>query len=228
MSRLLSKKDEDDLTKRFGARGLRVKDTVYCNSAAKFWTSLIDEIMEDYPGCDSLTLSAPGSDPITKDLLYPQNAFERDSEELANVDLADFFQQVAAELEMYGPPSSVVISLFSGTNRLLLQELPTESVDADIFMYLFGWLLEWSEVPEAMWNNEFLSGRIVGGDDERMLRYEAAIAFRNEHLSEGLYRRTVSLQFKRRQDNTPAGPQNRGTTGQLRKQPPMNADEHRC
>ncbi|TFH14250.1 MAG: hypothetical protein E4H02_10255 [Lentisphaerales bacterium] len=199
MSRLLSNKDEDDLTKRFGASSLRVRDTLHCNSAAKFWTALIDEIMEDYPGCDSLTLSAPGSDPITKELLYPQKAFERDSEELADVDLAEFFKQVTAELELYGPPSSVVISLFSGLEQIILQELPPESVDADIFMYLFGWLLEWSEIPEPMWNNEFLSGRIVGGDDARMLHYEAAIAFRNEHLSEGLYRRTVSLQFKRKQ-----------------------------
>ena len=58
MSRMLRDETDDEPVAEFGARELHIDGEPYDNSASKFWSSLIDEIMLDFPDCDAFTLAA--------------------------------------------------------------------------------------------------------------------------------------------------------------------------
>ena len=142
-------------------------------------------------------LSAPGSVPLSREILYPQESLERDFEKLMDCSLEEVIRQTEAEIEMFGLPSAVRIMLLHGDQELTAMELPLECVDATVFPYLVAWLLEWCAFPEFQWGNEVLKGSIVAEDCERGFRYGFCMAFHNRHLSEGLYERTVALGFSR-------------------------------
>lgn len=200
MGRLLS--DDPDPTRRprAGAMQLAILGTVYGNSAAKFWSGLVDELAEDFPQCDSVVLSAPATEKLGRKLMFPQDSLAEDFESLMQLSLEDVIREVTTELELLGPPSGVTISLLADDKMFRSEELPLESVDANIFGYLLAWLLEWAQVPEANWNDGTVDGNVVAGDSERRLRYGLDVRLKNEHVSEGLMQRTLSLRFSRRPD----------------------------
>jgi hypothetical protein len=198
MSKLLGEGNGEEESEVFGVGSLCIRGEVYTNTAAKFWSSLIDEIIHDFPACDLLTVAAAGSAPLSRALLHPEHSLERDWHDLANCRLEDIIREAVVELEMFGPATGVTLALFSGDKELTRQQLPNVCVDATSFAYLLAWLLEWAGISEDRWNNDSARGRIVADDWERDLRYRTDIEFCNEHLSEGLYLRTARLKVDRR------------------------------
>ena len=165
----------------------------YTNSAAKFWPSLIDEVREDFPDCSEIDLTAPASRLLEHKDLFPELEMEEDLQSLLETDLETAIRDTIAELEMLGPPVAVRVRLLDGENELLSDNLPLDSVDSEIFGYLAAWLLNWSHIPESVWNNEFVSGRFEAEDKRRGLSYDAPFEITSRHISEGLFQRTVSI-----------------------------------
>ena len=195
---MLRNESSDDPIIQFGARMLHVDGELYENTASKFWSSLIDEASTDYPGSDTVSLVSTASVPLGVDLLYPVNALQRELDNGIEIDLEEAIRQAVEEIDMFGPPAAVKTTIFSGKAMVVSRELPLECVDAHVFSYLIVWLLQWCSIPEPRWNEELLSGKISAKDRERKISYLMKIAFRNKHLSEGLYDRAVVVQFTRK------------------------------
>ncbi len=191
MANLLTTDGDPD--RRLGSKSLSIREMLYANSAAKFWSSLLDEVIEDVPNCDRLSLSASCPGVLSKPLLFPEQSLQRDFDRLMQRDLAQVIQETLNELELFGGPSGVMISLFEGDKEIRSQRLPSECVDSDVFVYLMAWMLEWAAIPVEEWNATLVSGKMAAADGARGLAYKADLEFRNEHLSEGLYRREVML-----------------------------------
>jgi hypothetical protein len=138
MAKLLGEDNGEETSEVFGVKSLCIRGEVYANTAAKFWSGLVDEVIHDFPDCDSLTLAAAGASPLSRTLLYPEDSVERDWNNLAQCSLEDIIREAVAELEMFGPTTGVTLALFSGDNELLRQQLPTECVDSASFVYLFA------------------------------------------------------------------------------------------
>ena len=176
-----------------GAVALFVNGERYANAAAKFWSSLIDEVSEDFPQCTSIEISAPSAGALEYDLLYPHRALEKDLDSLVFTNLEDMMRETMAEIELLGPPSSVQIRLFNGQNEIYAGELPLDCVDAEIFPYLIVWPLVWADIPDNAWNNESLSGQIEAEDKRRHIIYTMSFVLTTKHLSEGLFRRSITV-----------------------------------
>lgn len=197
MSRMLRDETQDDPIVIFGARSLAVGGEAYANTASKFWSGLVDEVVEDYPGCDAMTLATTGSGMLTGDLMFPVNELQRELDKAEFVDLEEAIRQAVEELDMFGRPSAVNVTLYSGKGTVRTRELTRDYIDSQVFNYLLAWLFQWSGVPEPAWNNEFLSGKFEAADLARNLRYKMQMTFLNRHLSEGLFNRSVTLFFAR-------------------------------
>ncbi len=197
MSRMLKKEEEGSPVTRFGAVSLVINNEAHSNTAAKFWSSLIDEVTEDYSDCDTLALSASCSQTLSREMLSPQDALQRDFMDLLDLDLEQVIRETVEELELYGMPSGVGVSLMAGNRELASMMLPDDCVDSGVFAYLVAWLMEWARIPEAEWNNESLSARLLAEDTGRKVLYSMDIRFLKRHLSEGLYRLSVSMRFVR-------------------------------
>lgn len=193
MARLINRKKDTAPPARPGPKSLFVNGVRYANTAAKFWPSLIDEVREDFPDCSGIELAASTSAELGREHLFPEIAFEKDIFHLLTADMEQVMRNTLAELEILGPPTSVQIKLLSGEDELLSGELPLECIDAEIFPFLIVWLLEWAGIPEFQWNNEFLDGDITAQDRKRHRVYRISFTLNNKHLSEGLYRRSISL-----------------------------------
>jgi len=198
MSRMLRDESIDDPVIQFGARVLYIGHEAFENTASKFWSSLIDEASMDYPGCNAISLASTGSIPLNDDLLYPVNALQRDLDSEADIDLAEAIRQAVEEINLFGPPTAVRATILSGGEKLVSRNLPLECVNDHVFSYLIVWLLQWCGIQESRWNEELLSGKINAKDRERKIDYVMKMAYRNKHLSEGLYERAVILQFSRK------------------------------
>lgn len=183
----------DPIDERPRARALTVLGVRYANAAAKFWPSLIDEIREDWPDCSLVELTAPSARALSRDQLHPEMALQRGFEELQDANLAEVMRECLAEMEMLGPPSPVQARLFKGRDPILVRDLPLDSVDSETFAYLVAWHLEWARVPVARWNSQAVSGTICGEDRERGWIYRMTFSLVNRHLSEGLFRRSLSV-----------------------------------
>lgn len=197
MARLLTDCSVDELDPPYGAQELCVGGQVYSNSAAKFWSSLVDEVAAEFPGCDSVVLSTSVSTPLGPALLFPEESLQRDFDSLSHMDLEEVIRQTTAELELIGQPARVVVSLMSGDTQTHQQLIKREFVDADVYVYLLSWLLKWADMPEESWNDESLAAHLTAQDLGRDLGYRLDIALSNTHLSEGLYERKVAVRYQR-------------------------------
>jgi hypothetical protein len=164
----------------------------YDNTAAKFWTGLIDEVRDAHAPCSVIELTAPTCERLERKHLFPVVTLEHDLERWSDRSARPTLQAILAELEMLGPPAPVCLRLLAG-EQVLLSEVLRQGVDAEIFSNLVAWPLEWAEIPEFLWNNEFIQGRVVAEDRQTNTPYGFTFSLTNRHLSEGLYQRTVSL-----------------------------------
>jgi hypothetical protein len=175
-----------------GSIALFINQIRYTNAAAKFWSSLIDEVLDDFPQCSMIELSAFSTARLEKDLLYPQRALEKDLNHLVFADMETMMKETIAEMEILGPPSAVHIRLGKGSEELYDSDLSLDCVDADIYPYLVVWPLAWAGIPDSAWNDERIEGEFTAVDRTRHLTYVVPFAVALSHVSEGLYRRVFT------------------------------------
>ena len=204
--KMLKNSDQHSRTSHFGASAISVHGRRFNNSAAKFWTALLDELCAEYAGCRSVTLEALHEGRLEPEMLFPEIELER---ELSRSDLSlegagAAWQKALAELELYGPPGSVAMSMTlpsGGRERLVL---PMDCVDAEIFLYLLAWLLEWGELPLSSWNEQSIRGAFAATDPARRLKYLFDFAIEHKPVREGLFSWRLDLKFQRGDSRRPA------------------------
>lgn len=193
MSDLLQRKGNDEPPGPPGTSALVVGGVRFAGTAAKFWPGLADEIEEAFPEADEVELSALCAGDLSPDQLNPTKAFERDLSRLLSANLENLWDEAVAELELLGPPAAVRLRVLTGQEERFATNLPLDCLDADLFPFLLVWLMQWGDVPLPLWNQEFVTAEFTGTDMERNREYKFFFCLHNEHLSEGLYRRTVCL-----------------------------------
>ncbi|MBN1674106.1 MAG: hypothetical protein JXR37_23865 [Kiritimatiellae bacterium] len=198
MSRMLTPEPEDDPKADFGAKLLVVEGRPVRNSAAKFWSHLIDELAEDWPDCDRVVLCAPLTGLLDPEMLCPANSLQDSLDRMAHEEPHAAIQEALAELVLLGPPGAVRITMLSRETELESREFPSECLDAEIFPLVAVWLLEWAAIPAPRWNTDFLEGTACALDPLRGFTYRFDFLFRRIHVSEGLYNLQITLDFARR------------------------------
>ena len=196
MARLIHPAKPDPPTGLGGKKWL-VRTIPYNNAAAKFWSGLLDEVAADFPPQATVTLGAPTGGWLTPEQLTPERVVQQDLDNLANEDLRQAYTDAISTLDIIGPPpqTTLCIKLPDAAQPLLTQSL--EVLDAEILPFLLVWLLEWSNVPEVLWNEPSVHGRFLADDPVRHLRYRVAFRLANQHLREGLFQREVTVSFDR-------------------------------
>lgn len=199
---MLENDSEKTPKERPGAKALLVQGALFTNTAAKFWSSLIDEVHFDYPDCDAIVLDTLTDALLSKELLFPEAALQRDLDKYAYPPwrIRQALREAIEEFELIGPPDVVRIRLFSGEVETKKCELPVDCVDADIFPCLLVWLLEWSGIPEWLWNDPTVQGDFLAKDHARSVHYHLRVELSNAHVSEGLFQRILKIHFTRRKD----------------------------
>lgn len=178
--------------------GIVVRGERYVNSAAKFWPALADELIADYPACDAIDLEVLTDSVLERDLLFPASALQRELDRRqGRKDFREAMREALAQFEITGPPGAVHARLLAGPRVIAGRDLPRDCVDADVFPCLLVWLLEWAEIPQSLWNDPEVSGVFCARDRERRIHYRLQFGLRNEHVSEGLFRRALTLRFAR-------------------------------
>jgi len=171
------------------ARALTVGGVRWTHAAARFWASLLSEVAADYPDCNALVFETLAGTVLTRDLLFPEMALQRELDRLQpTVRVEQALQEALAEFEIFGPPGAVRFSLLAGNREIKRCELPLDCVDADIFAYLLAWLMEWAELPESQWNSDRVEGAFPVRDPDDAWSSRLQFEFTRRHISEGLYR----------------------------------------
>ena len=183
---------------RRGAESLCVHGALFSNSAAKFWSSLLDELCLDFEDCDAIILDTLTDARLARNLLFPQAALQSalDSQPPLS-DIRRAMREAAAEFGLTGPPDAVRARMLCRGEERESCSLPLDCVDADVFPLLLVWLLEWSEIPECEWNNKRLQGRFDASDRRRDLIYHFQFSLINRHVSEGLFRMILTIHYGR-------------------------------
>ncbi len=167
--------------------------TRYTHSAAQFWPRLLDEV---WAFCDvdpRIALEAVTAERLSPARLDPLAELNRDIEALARSDLAQVMRETAAQLECLGPPGLIRVRVFAGPELRLEGELPGDAVDTESFIYLAGWVLEWSRIPHAQWEGPRCDGLFVARDPRRRRDYHVRHTLTTTPLPEGLLRHTLSI-----------------------------------
>lgn len=199
MSRILENDTESGPPVHFGARALFVRGLRFANSAAKFWSSLIDELQADYPECDTLLLETLADSTLSRAMLHPEDELQRELNRGGNTprNFDQALREALAEFDLYGPSAAVRIRLFAKGAERKKCVLPLDCVDADIFPLLLVWLLEWAETPEGLWNADQVHGNFTASDRKRAWRYRFNFDFTRHHISEGLFQWSLAVQYGR-------------------------------
>ncbi len=193
MSGLLNNEPAASPVRRHGADVWHVHGKPFTHSAAKFWSSLFDEIAEDFPTCDQIVMESCDGERYRAKHLYPELDLAGAAASVAGQSFADCLRSIAIEMEVCGYPTPVRINLYSGDDELLSRNLPLDCVDADLFPHLVVWLLEWSGAPEPAWNNDALFGSISARDRRRQKAYAFEFELQSAHLHEGLIARSLTI-----------------------------------
>lgn len=208
MSRLLSNNADHGAECDFGAEALHIRGEIFRNSAAKFWSSLADEISADYPACTRLAMSGLTDARLSRETLFPGAALQADDDLFSgNIPPGEALRRAMAELELFGLPGAVRIRLFDSDREILSLDLPCDCVDADILPYLLAWLLEWSGAPDADWDAPRAAGAFAAWDSKRRVRYGFDFQMTSKHVCEGLFERAVDMRFKVERGDTRIGKQ---------------------
>ena len=169
------------------------------NSAAKFWSALIDELLENYPECRRIALEALNEGRLDPDLLSPETELERElnRNDLSMNGAGEAWRQALADFEIYGPPGSVGLRIYSRAGKQTRLSLPMDCVDAEIFLYLLAWLMEWADLPPNTWNDLEVKCSFAALDPVRKYNYLFDFTVGHKFLSEGLFSWRLDLGFER-------------------------------
>jgi len=170
------------------ARALLIGGVRFTHAAARFWASLLSEVAADYPDCNALIFETLAGTVLTRDLLFPEMALQRELDRLQpTVPIEQALKEALAEFEIFGPPGAVQLSLLDDDREMRRCQLPLDCVDADIFAYLLTWLMEWAELPESQWNSDRVEGAFPVRDPDSTVSGCVQFEFTRKHISEGLY-----------------------------------------
>lgn len=196
---MLKNSDKKHVVAHFGANLLSIHGRRFNNSAAKFWSALIDELMTEYADCRHVVLEAVNEGRLDPELLFPEIELQRDLNFLSsNADnINEIWRKALADFELYGPPGSVGMRIYSRSDEQALVILPMDCVDAEIFLYLLVWLLEWSDLPLSSWNEPKIKGAFSAADPARKFKYLFDFVIKHEPLREGLFSWRLDLRFER-------------------------------
>ncbi len=199
MTRLLSSTASGESLAPVGASSWNVAGVNYDNSAVKFWSVLLDEVVEDFHGADGFTVEGACDDLLVPDMLDTARLF---SEELASLEdddeMDDTMQELTQELELIGPPPIVRASVTSGLRTVCSRELPEEVIDAELLPVFLVWPLEWAGLSEYGWNRHQVNGQFTASDSARGLTYTVRFSLDNHHVREGLFHRKLAVWFERK------------------------------
>ena len=172
---------------------LTIDGVAYRHSAAKFWPRLMDEALALHPDCTRIELAALTTERLDPLRLDPQAELERDARDLADAQLQDIINDTVAQLTLYGPPSLVRVRLLAEGLERYTAELPADCADAEVFLYLAGWMLEWGHVPHALWKQDRLASQFTAQDRRRSRAYHVRFSTQRDHVREGLYRILMTI-----------------------------------
>ena len=192
-SRLLEIAGADLLEPPRPCEAFVVGNRSYLHSAARFWPRLVDESIQVCPFLSHIQLVTLTAERINPLRLDPTQELADDIESLLGTDLEAVIQSTIAELEIMGPPTPVRVTLEEGPNEVYAGHLALDCVDAETMIYLTAWLLEWAKIPHEIWHRDDIDGQFVGRVRPGETAYLLSFEFRNRHLSEGLYRHTLSV-----------------------------------
>jgi len=196
---MLKDSDKKHAVTHFGAKMLVVRGRRFKNSAAKFWSALVDELWEEYADCRRVTLEAMNEGHLDPELLFPEAGLERELNLLSeNADhINEIWRKALADFELYGPPGSVGMRIFSEAGQQKLLALPMDCVDAEIFLYLLAWFLEWGDLPLSAWHEPKIKGAFSAADPFRKFKYLFDFTIEHAPASEGLFAWRLDLKFGR-------------------------------
>lgn len=196
---MLEQADKKRSSLRFGAPILVVRGRRFSNTAAKFWTTLIDELREDSSKSRMVILEAVNEGALDPALLFPELELQRemDKADFSAQELRKAWQKALADFELYGPPGAVSMRVFSDFDEMRRITLPMDCVDAEIFLYLLVWLLEWSDLPVSLWNEPKVKGAFSAIDPLRRFKYFLHFTLTHQPLQEGLFTWKLELHFGR-------------------------------
>ncbi len=197
MSGLLHDNKGDASSGAYGAKKLYVGGVVFANTAAKFWTCLLDEVLDKYPADTRVVISGACSGPLSAALLDPEQLLQRDMRELESDKAQQVLNDALGVLELLGPPPGMRLRLTGPEGQDVLREMVLEDIDAELMPFLLTWLLEWARVPDAHWNNKVVQGMFVGEDRIRSYGYKIAFQLHNQLLGEELYERSIEVRCDR-------------------------------
>ena len=189
MARILGDESDKLPAATSKARALLIGGVRFTHAAARFWASLLSEVAADYPDCNALVFETLAGTVLTRDLLFPEMALQRELDRLhPTVPIEQALKEALAEFEIFGPPGAVQLSLLADDREMRRCQLPLDCVDADIFAYLLTWLMEWAELPESQWNSDRVEGAFPVRDPDSKVSGRVQFEFTRSHVSEGLYR----------------------------------------
>lgn len=196
---MLKKSDINPGAMCFGAKLLSIRGQRYNNSAAKFWSALIDELVEDHTGCRKITVAAVNEGNLNAEQLFPEMEFQRDLDLLVLEveDAGAALRRACDAFELYGLPGSVSLKIYEAGGEIRRLALPMDCVDAEMFLYLLAWLLEWSGVRADCWNEPRIKGAFSATDPLRSLEYHFDFTVEHAPLKEGLFSWRLDLTFQR-------------------------------
>ncbi len=159
----------------------------YANSAAKFWSGVVDELAHGYAEADRIEMEACIPGPLTHDLLDPRASLQRMVDSYDGRDLSGALRKAARDLELLGPPGSVTYRIVD-REEAVIEESVIPHVDAEVFAHLVVWLPEWAGIPPDTWNNRDVAATIRVRRPEHFRNQAIAFLLNHTPLHEGLYR----------------------------------------
>ena len=162
----------------------------YDHAATRYWMALFDEVCERYPEHTAVELSTTSALPLDRDLLNPAASLER---MLQTPPPSRSLAELLKELEWTGPPAGIRIAVYQGKDLCLEGRISTEVADAETFMYLVAWLLEWAKIPTFQWNAESVRGDFRAEAPPYGHIYDAAFSLHTETLDEEMMKYTLSM-----------------------------------
>jgi hypothetical protein len=181
-----------------GAPKLKIQNEIFTNTAAKFWSLLLEEAHFCWPDSDYVVLTSLVNGKLSERLLYPEMQL---NEELQKQQSSfESYQQkingVLAELELGGAPDSVKLQVWGSSRQFADIELPLSEIDAEIFTCLLAWLLKWGSVPADKWINSRLLCHLKAKDPVRKLLYYLEVLVIQQDIIEGLVKTKAVIYYK--------------------------------
>ena len=186
-------REESRLPQRPPAR-IVIGGALCTNTAGRFWVTLLHEIHWSFPGYGGLELRAACSGPLSAAVLDPAASLAREMERLRTQDVKVLLYDTIAQLAIDGPPPPVRARIAADGKPTVSRDIPPDCLDAELFRYVLAWLLKWAGITHHLWDAERLYGGFAAADGARRV-YTVRFDVRNQHVSEGLYQRTVALDY---------------------------------